>query len=785
MNCEKALNTLEYFKILDMLKGHVSSERARDLISSIRPTSNLAVAQNLLLETAEADKILFEQSLDPNFAIDNIVEPLERAKKMSVLSMVELLQIFRVLRVSRVLKSVLSRAKDSPIIQNFGYRLFTNQPLEERIDKSIISDSEMSDDASANLRSIRGKIRRCNENVKAKLGSYITSGKYQKYLQDNIVTMRGDRYVIPVKAEFKGAMQGLVHDQSSSGQTLFIEPLAIVELNNELKTLLMEEQLEIEKILRELTDGVCGDVDELLSNYETIACLDVIFARAKLARTQKAVMPIINDKGYINIISGRHPLIDKDKVKPISIYLGKNFDIMLITGPNAGGKTVTLKLVGIIEVMGLSGMFVPAGIDTEISVFQNLFTDIGDEQSIEQSLSTFSGHMTNIVSFISNITPDTLLLLDELGAGTDPSEGSALAVAITKYIKEIGAKAVITSHFNALKEYAVSTDSVGTSSMDFNIRTFEPTYRLIIGSTGASNAIQIARRLGLKTEILVDAEGMISEENKNFEKVLLSAEIARKNAEELTELAKINKIQAEKDLKAVQDELKKLRENNDKLNEQIRKETKKLIESSVDEANDILDEMKDLMKVADDKSLFEARRLKRKLENLSASYSETDFDSNMDENLKFADGEIVIGDEVYIKSYDKIGKVVSVNKNGEYEVALGAVKTKLKQKDLNKLQCKDKKPQQFRVGKEFSNTAVKSEINLIGMTVDEAVYDLDEYLHSASQANLSEVRVVHGKGTGALRAGVQKYLKGHPLVKEFRDGMYGEGERGVTIVKLK
>ena len=270
MNCEKALNTLEYFKILDMLKGHVSSERARDLISSIRPTSNLAVAQNLLLETAEADKILFEQSLDPNFAIDNIVEPLERAKKMSVLSMGELLQIFRVLRVSRVLKSVLSRAKDSPIIQNFGYRLFTNQPLEERIDKSIISDSEMSDDASANLRSIRGKIRRCNENVKAKLGSYITSGKYQKYLQDNIVTMRGDRYVIPVKAEFKGAMQGLVHDQSSSGQTLFIEPLAIVELNNELKTLLMEEQLEIEKILRELTDGVCGDVDELLSNYETI-----------------------------------------------------------------------------------------------------------------------------------------------------------------------------------------------------------------------------------------------------------------------------------------------------------------------------------------------------------------------------------------------------------------------------------------------------------------------------------------------------------------------------------
>ncbi len=785
MNCEKALKTLEYYKILDMLKAHVSSERARELIDAMRPTSDLSTAENLLAETAEADIILYEQALDPNFAIDNIVEPLERVKKMSVLTMGELLQICRVLRVSRILKNVLARAKDTPIISASGVRLFANQPLEERIDKSIISDSEMSDDASGNLRSIRNKIRRCNENVKAKLGSYITSGKYQKYLQDNIVTMRGDRYVIPVKAEFKGAMQGLVHDQSASGQTLFIEPLAIVELNNELKTLIMEEQLEIEKILRELTDGIRADVDELLSNYEIIAYLDAIFARAKLARTQNAVRPQINNKGYINIVSGRHPLIEKDRVKPITIYLGKDFDIMLITGPNAGGKTVTLKLVGIILVMGLSGMFVPAAPDTEISVFQNLFTDIGDEQSIEQSLSTFSGHMTNIVSFISNITPDTLLLLDELGAGTDPSEGSALAVAITKYIYEVGAKAVVTSHFNALKEYAVSTEGVGTSSMDFNIRTFEPTYRLIIGSTGASNAIQIAKRLGLKPEILEDAEGMISEESRNFDKVLLSAEIARKNAEELTEQAKINKIQAEKELKAVQEELKKLRENNDKLNEQIRKETKKLIESSVEEANDILDEMKNLMKLADDKALFEARKLKKRLENMSVDYSEADFDSNLDVNLKFAEGDIVVGDEVYIKSYDKIGKVISVGKNGEYEVALGSVKTKLKSKDLKKLQPRDKKPQQFSVGKEFSNAAVKSEINLIGMTVDEAIYELDEYLHSAAQGNLSEVRVVHGKGTGALRAGVQKYLKGHPLVKEFRDGLYGEGERGVTIVKLK
>lgn len=398
MNAEKALKTLEYQKILDMLKTHVSSERARELTDETRPTDDKNLAESWLTETFEADKILYEQSLDPNFAIDNIVTSLERTRKLSNLTMAELLKIARVLKVSRILKNTLSRAIDADVIKGYSFGLFTNLPLEERIDKSIISDTEMSDDASPALRQIRIKIRRTNENVKLKLQSYVTQGKYQKYLQDNIVTMRGDRYVIPVKSEFKGAMQGLVHDQSASGQTLFIEPLAVVELNNELKTLLIEEQQEIEKILTDLTASVRGDVNEILNNYEIIARLDLIFARAKLARSMKAIMPKINDKGYINIVAGRHPLIDKNKVKPITIYLGKDFDVMLITGPNAGGKTVTLKLVGILEVMALSGMFIPAGADSEISTFSNIFTDIGDEQSIEQSLSTFSGHLKNIVS---------------------------------------------------------------------------------------------------------------------------------------------------------------------------------------------------------------------------------------------------------------------------------------------------------------------------------------------------------------------------------------------------
>lgn len=785
MNAEKALKTLEYQKILDMLKTHVSSERARELADETRPTDDKNLAESWLTETFEADKILYEQSLDPNFAIDNIVTSLERTRKLSNLTTAELLKIARVLKVSRILKNTLSRAIDADVIKGYSFGLFTNLPLEERIDKSIISDTEMSDDASPALRQIRIKIRRTNENVKLKLQSYVTQGKYQKYLQDNIVTMRGDRYVIPVKSEFKGAMQGLVHDQSASGQTLFIEPLAVVELNNELKTLLIEEQQEIEKILTDLTASVRGDVNEILNNYEIIARLDLIFARAKLARTMKAIMPKINDKGYINIVAGRHPLIDKNKVNPITIYLGKDFDVMLITGPNAGGKTVTLKLVGILEVMALSGMFIPAGADSEISTFSNIFTDIGDEQSIEQSLSTFSGHLKNIVSFINDITPDSLLLLDELGAGTDPAEGSALAVAITKEIKKVGAKAVITSHFNALKEYAVSTEGVGSSSMDFNVNTFEPLYRLIIGSTGTSNAIQIARRLGLKKEIVDDADSMLSEESKSFDKVLMSAEKARKTAEELTEQAKIHKIEAEKELKNVQDELKKLRDNNERLNEQIRKDTKKLIESSVSEANDIIDELKELLNKPDEQALFEARKLKKRLENMSAEYEENDINAEYDQNLNFIGGEIKVGDEVYVDTLDKVGKVTAVNKNGEYEIMLGAVKTKVKAKNCKRLAPTKSKSERVSVSKAFSNAQIKTEINLLGKTVDEAIFELDPFLYQASEANVPEVRVVHGKGTGALRKGVQAYLKGHPCVKEFRDGVYGEGDNGVTMVKIK
>lgn len=781
----KALKILEFNKVLDLLKTFASSERARTRIDEIIPSEDFVQVNRLLAETTEADKVLYEYSVDPNFAIDDISLCLERAKKMSTLTMAELLKVSRVLRVSRILKTTILKVPELSVITDYSNRLFSNHALEERIDKSIISDSEMADDASAELRSIRIKIRRCNDNVKAKLNSYITTSQYQKYLQDNLITMRGDRYVIPVKSEYKGQIAGLVHDQSTSGSTLFIEPIAIVELNNELKELVLSEQREIEKILRELTSCVTADYIELSQNLELVTELDIIFARAKLSRSLKGNCPIVNQKGYVNIIKGRHPLIPKEKVKPITVYLGGEFDILLITGPNAGGKTVSLKLIGLCVIMALCGLFIPAESGSEISLFDNIFCDIGDEQSIEQSLSTFSGHLHNIVSFIDRITPKSLLLLDELGAGTDPSEGSALAVAITKFIKKAKSKAAITSHFNDLKEYAISTNGVGNASMDFNIKTFEPTYRLIIGVTGASNALQIARRLGLKSEILEDAESYLSEETKNFERVLLSAETARKKAEELTEQARENKRLAEIDLKNIQNELARLRENNDKLNEQIRKETKKLIENSVLEADDVLQQMKELLKEADEKALFEARKLRKKLENMSAQYEAVEDIGVLDEKLVFDENQdIFVGDEVYVKTLDKVGAVLAIKKN-EIELQLGSVKTKVQKANCKKIKSSAKKEPQFNVSKQFSNASVKSEINLIGKNVDEALYELDEYLHSAVAGNLSEVRIVHGKGTGVLRKAVQKYISQHPTVAEYRDGLYGEGERGVTIAELK
>ena len=779
---DKCIKALEYDKIAAEVAGFTSSSAAGRKLCAFVPQGDFDEASRLLTQTFEADKALYEYSVSPNFAVDDISDCLERAKVLSTLTMGELLKIARVLKVGREIAAGIEKVPDVVEIKNIASGLYTDKQLEDDIFTAILSENEMSDKASPELRAVRAKIRRLNESIKAKLNEFVTSATYSKYLQDNIVTVRGDRYVIPVKTEFKGAIAGLVHDQSASGQTLYIEPVQIVEYNNELKSCLIEEKQEIEKILKAFTFRISSEADFIACNFATVLTLDGIFARAKYSRFMGGVMPVLNTDGYINIVKGRHPLIDKEKVVPVSVYIGKEFRILLITGPNTGGKTVTLKLVGLFTLMALSGLFLPAAA-AEIAVFKEVFCDIGDEQSIEQSLSTFSGHIKNIIEITDKTDKNCLLLLDELGAGTDPSEGAALALAIADYIKAQGATAIITSHYNELKEYGLSTEGVENASMDFDAKTFAPTFGITIGLAGASNALHIAKRLGINPTILEKAKELVSKETKDFNHILLSAERAKQKAEKLTETARINKSQTELELKRAQEERDALKKKAEQINESIRKETKRLIDDSVSEAEEIIGQMKDLLKRADEAALFEARKLKKKLENMSAEYvSESQF-RNPDEE---EEGEIKVGDRVLYVPLNAKAIVHSVSKD-KVTLKMGAVTSNVKLKDCKRLKAAPQQPPKSKGdGKRELNTALfKPEVNVIGQSVEEALYNVENFLDKAQIAGVQDLRIVHGKGTGALRKAVRELLSGHYAVKEFRDGLYGEGEKGVTIVKLK
>ncbi|MDR3216353.1 MAG: endonuclease MutS2 [Clostridiaceae bacterium] len=782
---KKTLNTLEFDKILAQLAGFAASDYAAGKIKETVPAASLSLARTLISETAEADKVLYEYSKAPMLAVDDVSEALALSTRFSVLTIPDLLKIGRLLKVSRNLNS-LEGLPAIPLLKEKVRCLYSDKSLEDGIYDAFPTDTDVSDNASAELKFIRNRIRKTNDSIKAKLNSFVTGAMYSKYLQDGLVTIRGDRYVIPVKAEYKGAVPGLIHDQSSSGATLFVEPMAVVEMNNELKTLLLEEKAEIDKILRRFTAEIAAVASELTLNLEVITDLDVIFSRAMLARKMHATMPVLNDTGYISIDSGRHPLIDAKKVVPVSIRVGRGFDILLITGPNTGGKTVTLKLCGLFTVMALSGLFIPAR-NAELSIFDGIFCDIGDEQSIEQNLSTFSSHMKNIINIVEKLTRNSLLLFDELGAGTDPAEGAALAVAITDYVLSSGAKAVITTHFNDLKEFSVRTDRVENASMDFDIDTFAPTYHLIMGSIGASNALQIAKRLGLKTEITEKALSLISNEKKDFENVLLSAETTRKRAEILVDEAKADRDEAARLLSEIKSERNYLKEQREKLNENVRKETKRLIESSVYEAEEVIEEIRSVLAKGDEleeSDLFQVRKLKKRLENFAASYDE---DEVLD--IKEDPSPLNKGDTVFVKTINQTGILKSITPKGA-EVRVGNVVMQVKQGDFCKIKpqkggaLKGRKTVSANISASIAQTA-KSELMLIGMNREEAIENVNNFLASASLAGLSEVRIVHGKGMGVLRAAVQKHLVDNPYAAEFRDGGYYEGERGVTIVKIK
>lgn len=651
--------------------------KARSLV----PFETMSEAQDALDETSEADRVLFEYSISPNFAVDDLSEILIKAQKGSVLSIPEIMKVGRSLRCAKRLRKSISEVKDCPILLDMASRLFENEPLEEKIFASFLSETEVCDNATNDLRQIRIRIRKLNDNVRTKLQLFITSPQYSKYLQDSIITMRGDRYVIPVKSDCKGTIPGLVHDQSASGSTLFVEPMQIVELNNELKVELVNEQMEIERILRNFSETIRGCAENITWSYEIIVDMDMIFAKAQLAREYKATRPTLNRDGAIDIRAGRHPLIDQHKVVPVSLSLQKDEKLFLITGPNTGGKTVTLKLVGLFTLMAMSGLYVPAK-QADLSIFDGVYSDIGDEQSIEQSLSTFSSHIRNTISILAKITDKSLVLFDELGAGTDPGEGAALAVSIAEHLIKVGCKSFVTSHFNDLKEFALVTPGVVAASMEFNAETFCPTYKLVMGAIGSSNALAIAKKLGLSDDIIDNAKSKISLEKRQFDSVLTAAEQTRMKAAELVSEASIDRENAAKALKDAEIEKKRIAEKREKLDENIRKETKRLIENSVEEANDYLDQIKEILSKpqVEDKDLFEARKLKKKLENLQAEYEQEAVVQDIKD-----DSPIHIGDNVFVKSLQKKGKLVAINKRGEAEISFGKLTTKVKKDDYYKV----------------------------------------------------------------------------------------------------
>lgn len=677
----KSLSTLEYGKILEMLAAFAQSEGGKERSLGLTPHETLAEARHALDLTAEADRVLFEFSVNPSFAVDDIEELLVKADKGAVLAIPELLRVGRTLRIARRLSKALAAVTNVPNLAETASGLYAEPELEKDIFDAFISDTEVADNATPELRAIRQRIRRLGDGVKTKLQTFITSPQYHKYLQDSLVTVRGDRYVIPVKSEFKGAISGLVHDQSASGATLYIEPMQIVELNNELKTEKLNEQAEIERILRSFSTSVRAHGERLKRSYEAVVEMDAVFARAQLARVQKAVRPELNDRGEFAVKEGRHPLIDPKKVVPLTLGMKAGEKMLLITGPNTGGKTVTLKMAGLFVLMGMSGLYVPAK-SADICIVDGVYSDIGDEQSIEQSLSTFSAHIKNIIGILGRITPRSLVLFDELGAGTDPSEGAALAVSICEHVMKTGAKSLVTSHFNDLKEFALTHKGVVAASMEFDTATFRPTFRLVMGAIGTSNALDIAATLGLDAEIIADARGRISAEKRRFDSVLSAAEQTRRYAEKLVNDASLDREKAASALREAENQKRVIEEKREKLDESIRRETKQLIENSVDEADEILEQLREMLnkETVEDKDIFAARALKRKLQNLSAEYDRESVVEDEPDDTPLKDG-----DSVWIKSLAKRGTLLRRNARGEAEIAIGKLTVKIKAGDYYKV----------------------------------------------------------------------------------------------------
>ncbi len=790
---EKVLKTLEYNKIIDMLTEKADSEPGKKLCRELAPSTDIKEIRENQRQTADALSRLFavgSTSFGSNRDLGFSIRSLEIGGTLSIL---ELLNIASMLdNVSRIKTYGKRIREDAPEDSLDGYfeGLTPLTQLANEINRCILSEEEIADDASPKLKSIRRSMIQTNEKIHTQLNNML-NGAYRTYLQDAVITMRNNRYCIPVKSEYKGQVNGMVHDQSATGSTYFIEPAAVVDLNNRLRELELEEKEEIQVILASLSAQAAEHTRELADNQKLMTLLDFIFAKAELAMDMNATEPLFNRKQYINIRKGRHPLLNKKKVVPIDIHLGRDFDLLIITGPNTGGKTVTLKTVGLFALMGQAGLHIPALDRSELSVFTEVYADIGDEQSIEQSLSTFSSHMKSIVHILAHADPDSLCLFDELGAGTDPTEGAALAIAILNFLHDRGIRTIATTHYSELKIYALSTSFVENACCEFSVETLQPTYRLLIGIPGKSNAFAISSKLGLSDEIINAAREQIGKEDKSFEDVIADLEQSRITIEkEQREIAEYKER-----IRTLQEQLQHKNEKIDQAKDRILREANEKAREILQEAKEVADEtIRDFNKISSGTDIRELEKKRQKVrDKINEKNQRLSVGGNQKEPEKkgIDPARLKKGDAVKIVSMGLKGIVSSLpDSKGALFVQCGIMRTQTNVKDLVYInEDTVSAPALQRSGaskiKMSKSLTISPEINLLGKTVDEALSVLDKYLDDAYLAHLSSVRVVHGKGTGALRSAVHNHLKRLKYVKEFRLGEYGEGDAGVTIVTFK
>ena len=786
---QKSLLKLELDRVLEQLANCAGSQDGKQRCLQLRPSSDLEDVCSMLEETTAASNLSVKKGYPSFSGVRDVSASLEHADRGGSLQPKELLRIAGVLKTARTVKDYLSDEDPDCLLTPLFKVLSQNKYLEERILNAILSEDEISDAASTELADIRRHMRLQAAKIKDSLQKVISSPAYSKFLREPIITIRQGRYVVPVKSECRNDVPGLVHDVSATGSTYFIEPMSAVNANNALRDLELKEKKEIERILAELSAEAAAHRDDITSNFEILVTLDVIFAKARLAYQMKAWAPEMNNEGVVELRNARHPLIDPQKVVPVSMRLGTDFDTMIITGPNTGGKTVTLKTVGLLTLMAECGLHVPAGDGSKLSTYQAILADIGDEQSIAQSLSTFSSHMRTIVDVVAQCDNRTLVLFDELGAGTDPAEGAALAMAIIEFCRKMGSRVVATTHYAELKLYAMRTEGVINASCEFDVETLRPTYKLLIGIPGKSNAFAISRKLGLSEEILKEATNLVGKNDKDFEDVLSQLEQQRQQME-----------QARLEAERLRRETSKIKEQSEEYHAQLRREKEKAMEKARREAETIIE---DARRMADDASK-EIKAIKKQLSENADTFGINQRQSDLRRQLNEAQSsiratkpererpaatrEIIIGDTVELLKLGTKASVIGINKDGTYQLQAGILKMTAKKEEIYLLEVenpyKEKHVRPAHSGREMKMAALASEIDLRGMDTIEAVCVMERYLDEAMRSNLKTVRIIHGKGTGAVRAAVHQSLKRIKYVKKYRLGQYGEGEDGVTIAEL-